>query len=844
MGNDIGNVSVKSIIVRGPMLPVAGAFVAGILAGRFLPLPVGFWLMTALAGLLVGVVSLFRRHLRLLSTVALLATVFALGAVRMRLAYFSVPNDAIISYTARIQTLATIRGRVASYPWISQPRVEFGYQPAPRVQFLLEARSVLTGAGWRSASGLVRVTIDEPYKTFQPDDRLELIGWMGRFSQPRNPGQFNSAAAARRNGTMVYFRIPSENGAILLSPAEAGGWRTLPSRWRASLYQRLTESGDLLSGELLAALILGERHPGLAKLNRTMQRAGIAHFLSISGMHLGVFLGFIYLLCRVLTISRRNSAVVVMVALAAYLVIAEPRAPLLRSAVMATAMAASVIFNRGRGSSSSNALAVAAVVLLAFDPRGLLSPGFQLSFVIVGGLILLLKPMRKLLFGRWLDRRGLMVFRDDKSRFKRWLRFSGANWAIDAVALSTTAYLTAMPLVAYHFGIFSPYAIVLGLVLFPFVVATLVPGYLSLGLAWPVPNLAAAFGSLAAGVAGLMARFVEAIGFLPMLCVQLRPVSLGWVLLCYATLAAVLLSVGRRGLVRRITIGLLVAALIGLTIWTQRPASPERAAKLHLLAVGAGQCAVLQTPDGETHIFDAGTRSGFDVYLRTLAPFYRKMRLPDPTSAFVSHANTDHYSALPGMVRRGRVGHIYLCDYFDKPSLGGNPTSVRMMKLLNEYDVRLDRLRAGARLQLDSHTHVEVLWPPAGRTDLTSNDTSLILRITCDGRSVLLPGDLARIGQAELLKPGVCEKLKSDVLILPHHGGWTKDLPEFIAAVGPRIILVSGSKDPHGPATASPEIREFYKSLRKKYQFYSTARHGWIALSFGKTGLDVQTMRK
>jgi competence protein ComEC len=164
-----------------------------------------------------------------------------------------------------------------------------------------------------------------------------------------------------------------------------------------------------------------------------------------------------------------------------------------------------------------------------------------------------------------------------------------------------------------------------------------------------------------------------------------------------------------------------------------------------------------------------------------------------------------------------------------------------MLDLMQREKVDIRRLRAGDRLTLDERTAVEVLWPPPNRTDLTANDTSLVLRVSCDGKTVLLPGDLSEVGMQELLKTP--EKLKADALIIPHHGGWEKQLPAFVQAVAPKIVLVSNSRDPHGPTTAGPKTRDFYKLLHKDYQYYSTARNGWIQLRFASGRLEVETMR-
>ena len=54
--------------------------------------------------------------------------------------------------------------------------------------------------------------------------------------------------------------------------------------------------------------------------------------------------------------------------------------------------------------------------------------------------------------------------------------------------MSLAASLASVPLVAFHFGLFSPYAPLLSLLLAPLVAAILVPSYLALALAWPMPN--------------------------------------------------------------------------------------------------------------------------------------------------------------------------------------------------------------------------------------------------------------------------------------------------------------------------------------------------------------------
>ncbi|HAU39105.1 MAG TPA: hypothetical protein DCX07_15500 [Phycisphaerales bacterium] len=823
--------------IRAPMAPVAAALACGIVAGRYAPVGAYAWLATAAAAVVLAVATFRRPAFRAPAMGAVLLAVAALGAAHFRLAYFAVADDDLSTYApARGRIFATIRGQVVTVPQgVRRADLIAGYRPEPRTAFVLQAEHVQTGGDWQAVSGRVQVTADGVLDALRAGQRVELVGLLSRPRPPDNPGQYDWSAAARAHRVTTAMTVGAAEGVIVRDEAPLPWYARAYWHVRAAARQHWSGCADEEPGQLLNALVLGERHPALRELNRAMVRAGIAHFLSISGLHLGIFVGIIYFLCRLATMERRAAAWVVLAVLAAYLVLAEARAPLLRSAVMAACLCAAVILRRQ--GSMFNALAVAAVVLLAMDPVQLFDAGFQLSFTIVAGLILLHRHIRYAMFDRQLRRRGLMVFRREH-RVRRWWHFVALSRAMDVAAVIVTAALAAIPLTAAHFGLFSPYAPLLGVVVFPLVVAVLVPGYVSLALQWPMPNLAESLARLAGQAATLLARVVDAFSALPGLTIPLRPVPWWWVLLCYAALLAVLAA--RRTRWRWTTTVAAVLVVGAATFFTQRAAGPPNGAELHLLAVGDGQCAVLRTPSGRTWLIDAGTRSGYDAAERVLVPFLLDRKFPAPSGAFVSHANSDHYNALPGCRTLGAPQDVYVNDYFgasdglDAPSF--------LLRLLREDGSRIVRLRGGQSVRLDDRTTAEVLWPPAdlpGETD--PNDRSLVLRIVCDGRSFLLPGDIDSLAQGRLLASGA--SLRADVLVLPHHGGWRATLPAFVRAVAPRVVLCSAGREPRPPHAAGADAARFYAELRASGRFHGTPKNGWICVRLGPDGVSVRTMR-
>ncbi|MCY2927316.1 MAG: ComEC/Rec2 family competence protein, partial [Planctomycetota bacterium] len=218
------------------------------------------------------------------------------------LAYYAAPDDAIVSYTGATQIPATLTGRIVGAPQTD------GAGHMKRTRLLLEAQSIRTDRGPEEVSGLVRVAVRGGHEQLAPADRVELIGWLERVRSSDNPGQYDWAAAARATGTLAALDVRGPEGVRIL-PDPAGPVERWLWRWRMAARSHLNVA-DPESNRLLTALIIGERHPALRDLNRAMMRAGTVHILSISGAHLAIFLGFVYLLCRALALTPRRGAAV------------------------------------------------------------------------------------------------------------------------------------------------------------------------------------------------------------------------------------------------------------------------------------------------------------------------------------------------------------------------------------------------------------------------------------------------------------------------------------------------------------------------------------------------------
>ena len=141
---------------------------------------------------------------------------------------------------------------------------------------------------------------------------------------------------------------------------------------------------------------------------------------------------------------------------------------------------------------------------------------------------------------------------------------------------------------------------------------------------------------------------------------------------------------------------------------------------------------------------------------------------------------------------------------------------------------------------------INILWPPNYSVQEMNNlsydevnDSSLVLKITFGKVSFLIPGDISADVEKRLIKSGV--NLRSDVLVIPHHGSLHSSSAEFIKAVACRYAIVSAGKanvfhHPH------PSILQRYKDAG--VDIYRTDRDGAITITTDGNDLHVSTFIK
>nr|MCU0708792.1 ComEC/Rec2 family competence protein [Pirellula sp.] len=455
---------------------------------------------------------------------------------------------------------------------------------------------------------------------------------------------------------------------------------------------------------------------------------------------------------------------------------------------------------------SLNILATAALVLLSQRASIAFEIGTQLSFLAVAVLILTFpilnqrrSPLQRLLESR--QTRSQVIVAGLK-RFA-WESLRSSFWV---------CFLTA-PLVWSNFHILSPIAVVLNLVLWLPMLIALLSGLMLIILGW-IPPMAALLGVMCGGSLWILTQCVAIAEDIPLSHFWRAPPPSWWLPGFYLIALSIVVWRGtRRTSARRLLVRSLVAwFVLGLALepamhWWQGKVANEASGTLAVtwIDVGHGTSAVLETPNGEFWLYDAGRLGDHERSYQPIINALWHLGYSRLDRLILSHADSDHYNAMPGVARR-----FYPREFTTTDAVMGtdHPSILGLLDQLRSQSARIEAWKRGDRYYGRGGWDVEVLHPKEEHVDApkwSDNAKSLCLLVRYAGRKILLPGDLEPPGTPSLIaQPPV----RCDVMMAPHHGSLAAKAERLIAWAQPSWVVISGSTRAVSPRvidTLTPE---------------------------------------
>jgi competence protein ComEC len=713
-----------------PRLPLAGlalCAVAGIAAGAWLA-PHPAW--TAPVAVMALLAAWWNPSAIWAATVAVFATVHV----------WQWPQD-----PARLWATA-----VASEPRLVQVTGVLIDEPAEVEGRAGRWRARLRTEKWKIAGRSLRQSSDmvvrwHTDKTPRYGDRWTMEGVVARPKAPRNPGEFNAVSWLGRQGIFLELRGRQADASRRLAQNKGSLVKAAALRARASILHTLglgLEDAPTIRA-LIAAITLGVRDDAAGAFHNAFRQTGTLHLFSVSGLHVGMFALLLWMLLQPLRVPRRTAVFLIVPMLFFYSLVTGAAPSSLRAATMISLVLGALLLDRAP--STGNSLAAAALLILGFDTNQLFQPGFQLSFLVVGTLLLLAPPV---------DRRLARALCPDPFIPRRLydgarrLQHATGRAVAATLAVSLAAFAGGLPLTAAYFHLVPLVAVPANMIAVPLAFCVLSLGMLAVLAGLASGALAAVFNAANWGITSLLLAFIQGAAALPGAYVSLPPA------------------------------------------WLRPPA------QLTVFDLGTGGAQLLLTPRS-AWLFDAGSTRDFTGVIE---PALRAEGVRELDAFVLTHGDTEHAGGA------AELSSIFRPSAVIDSTLRDRSAARRDFHARLREDKAPKRLVfPGHAAAAGGKTSVTFLHPPAGRPGRTADDQCLVARIDCGPFRTLLMSDSGAETEAALLRADR-GALRSDFLVLGRHAADLVATQEFLDAVRPRVVVLA-SPDPFRAGSDEPALR-------------------------------------
>ena len=766
---------------RAPAMSLFVCLGLGTWLDQTVPLSLLLWLTVAAGTLAASRFVVSSRNQALL----LAAMLIALGGASHHRHRSLVEATHLLRFVPEAGQPGRIRGRVVERPVIipQQPdRRSWQIPEYDQTRLVIEADAWITESGAIPVCGRVWTDVDGQVVGLSTGDQVEAVGRFYRPGPRVNPGGFDFREYLARRNQHVALACDQPEAISRLEAEQSFG--SLVSRFRDRVRQRvervLNDSLAPSTAGLGIALLLGSRSNMDSDLREAFAESGSMHLLAISGANVVIFSGVLWGLTAFVIRRRRLRLAVLMIGLPAYLWLADWQSPVFRAVVMLEL----VLWAQWRGSPVQgwNSLGIAGISGWLVNPQDLFDVGAQLSFLAVAGLIC---------SGTWSRAlEGLLT--DDEHEFAgpslRWRGFwrtIGKAWRLWFVS-TLSVWVFTLPISLTTFHLFSGIGFLLGVVLAPLSALLLGLGYVTLVAAVTIAPLAKFSGRIFDfSLQGLISLVNLAAGW-PLGHVYLAGPSPAWTTMFYALLLGGIVLV-RRGVPWRRPAMALALWIVGGLIWSLLPRWGH-GLEVTMLSVGHGGATLVECPNGRTLLFDCGRLQDHDRARQIIQSALWSKGHSRIDVVVLSHADIDHFNALPGLLETMPVGQVLFHPSF----LEWNQPAVRdLIETIAKSHTPLRLVWAGDKLRLDHGVEIAVAGPAPMFRSTDDNANSVSLALSYRGKKLLLTGDLERDGLDSLLQS---PPVRVDILQAPHHGSPKANPAELDRWSNPAWVWIAGGR--------------------------------------------------
>ncbi|MCR5650916.1 MAG: DNA internalization-related competence protein ComEC/Rec2 [Lachnospiraceae bacterium] len=587
-------------------------------------------------------------------------------------------------------------------------------------------------------------------------------GKMYIFDTARNPGQFDLALYEKCKG--IDFELTSAK--IIASGRKEDRLRETLNRIKyriSSVYDELF--GDEYAG-IIKAMTLGDKNALDPRIKGLYTRAGIAHVLCISGLHISLLGCFIYRGLKRCSLPRAPSASVSLVILILYGLMTGMGISAKRALIMFLLLLLSDCI--GRSYDLLSALCVSGCIILISEPYSICDTSFIMSFGAVTG-IGIVKPALDSLF-------------PSKNRF------------VDSLKLCVAINIFSFPVTLYFYFQIPLYSVFLNLLIIPLMGLLLVLALISgaFGLIY-LPA-----GVLPAKVAALILKIYEGVCVLNdrlpySVLIKGRP-NIVYIIVYYLILiisSLLITEYVRPGDNALKTAERLLVCLGISAVCIFIPVNINQNLRITMLDIGQGDCTVLETKKNRVIMIDCGSSDESGIAEYKVIPFLKSRGRSHIDAAVVTHADNDHISGFLELFSLSESESLPVKILYMPDTALKDEAWKKLEALAESRGVRVVLIKTGDRFAADGVTFT-CIHPDSGYECLDRNEYSTVLSVGYDRFSALFTGDVE--GRGEEIVTGRIEHGYT-LLKCAHHGSDNSTCEDFLSRVRPELTFISAGRD-------------------------------------------------
>ncbi len=659
-------------------------------------------------------------------------------------------------------------------------------------------------------------------------DRIRFKGKLKKFRNFNNPGGFDYEAYMLLKGISAGVSVSGRN----ISFVEGSSDLSFTSRIMRNIevfrkgYTQLVDKTvkSQKSAAILNALAAGKKDRIDNQLRDVFARSGASHILAISGLHLSILALFFYKLFhgfsgqfRCLLIDGKAgkiAGILTLIPLLFYALLSGFSPSTQRALIMiAMVMTARII---DRDSDVVNTLAFAGVLILLFDCGALFTISFQLSFTAVAFIIAGIA---------WS--RSIKEFQPTKITHRFMLFVQVTLWAS----------IGTFPLIMYYFGMISISQVITNLVVIPLMGFIALPlGFFSMAVFPLSQNLSAWLIELCAHILSFSISLIENISQWPFAWFRSGTLTMPELLLVYATLCVIFAALlTRQKKILLLLVPFLALGIIDTGVWIKKRFFNSDLS-LVVLDVGQGNSALLSLPRGKRILIDGGGfsyGSSFDTGRHLVAPYLWREKIGLLDAVVLTHPDADHLNGLVFIMDRFRIKQV-----FKNSDTDSSKAYEDFIKTCRKRNVPVTEL-PDKRFSPDflSTDDIALVFFPDEKSSST-NDNSVVMKVSYDEISMLLPGDISE-EREKLLCERFQKSLQANVMLAPHHGSRLSSSDFFLDIVQCESIIVScGWRNRYG--FPSPDVLS--RCSKRNIDVFRTDLHGAVEVKTDGQRYTVVTM--